>query len=36
MVLVGNFVKRGKGSGSFVRNKYQNTRLLDPRLYNLD
>jgi hypothetical protein len=32
MALVGNFMKRDMGSGSFIRNKvnkYQNTRLLD-------
>jgi hypothetical protein len=38
MTLVCNFMKRDKGSGSFIRNKlkikHQNTRLLD--YINLD
>jgi hypothetical protein len=34
MILVDNFMKRDKGSVSFIRNKHQNTRLLD--YHNLD
>jgi hypothetical protein len=29
VALVGNFVKRGKCSESFIRNTHQNMRLLD-------
>jgi hypothetical protein len=41
MILMDNFIERGRSNMSFIRNKHQISRLLDyhnlyPRLYNLD